>query len=134
MKSHIPDAMLGNYPLSVEVIADTIKQFEEKEKIQKQKIQELEQQYEEMEIEEQDWDEVCKIIPSWIEVFNDADKKTKRVLINKLVDKVIVKKDEITVKFKINLSKPRHRQSRMSGYNWVSKQRIRFYKYFIYSI
>lgn len=134
MKSHIPDAMLGNYPLSVEVIADTIKQFEEKEKIQKQKIQELEQQYEEMEIEEQDWDEVCKIIPSWIEVFNDADKKTKRVLINKLVDKVIVKKDEITVKFKINLSKPRHRQSRMSGYNGVSKQRIRFYNYFIYSI
>jgi len=122
MKSHLPEAMLGNYPLSVEIIADTIKQFEEKEKIQKQKIQELKQQYEEMEIEEQDWDEVCKIIPSWIEVFNNADKKTKRVLINKLVDKVIIKKDEITVKFKINLSKPRQLQPRISEYNGVQEQ------------
>lgn len=122
MKSHLPEAMLGNYPLSVEIIADTIKQFEEKEKIQEQKIQELKQQYEEMKIEEQDWDEVCKIIPSWIEVFNNADKKTKRVLINKLVDKVVVKKDEITVKFKINLSKPRQLQPRISEYNGVPQQ------------
>ena len=42
-------------------------------------------------------------IPSWQEVFLNADSQTKRVLINKLVERIDFKKDEIKIRFKINL-------------------------------
>lgn len=110
MKSHLPEAMIGTYPLSVEIIADTIRQFEEKKEKQEHEIKLLEEQYENMEIKLTDWDSVYKMLPTWKEVFESADKETKRVLINKIVDKVIITKEEIRIKFKINISEPRIRE------------------------
>lgn len=110
MKSHLPEAMIGTYPLSVEIIADTIRQFEEKKEKQENEIKLLEEQYENMEIKLTDWDSVYKMLPTWKEVFESADKETKRVLINKIVDKVIITKEEIRIKFKINISEPRMRE------------------------
>lgn len=110
MKSHLPEAMIGTYPLSVEIIADTIRQFEEKKEKQEHEIKLLEEQYENMEIKLTDWDSVYKMLPTWKEVFESADKETKRVLINKIVDKVIITKEEIRIKFKINISEPRMRE------------------------
>ena len=63
-----------------------------------------------MEIKLTDWDSVYKMLPTWKEVFESADKETKRVLINKIVDKVIITKEEIRIKFKINISEPRMRE------------------------
>lgn len=110
MKSHIPEAMTGTYPLSVEVIADSIKQFEEKKEIQTHEIEMLEKQYENMEIKMTDWDCVYQMLPTWKEVFESADRETKRVLINKIVEKIIVTEEEIRIKFKINVDKPRVRE------------------------
>lgn len=107
MKSHIPEAMTGTYPLSVEVIADSIKQFEEKEEMQTHEIELLEKQYENMEIKMTDWDCVYQMLPTWKEVFESADRETKRVLINKIVEKIIVTEEEIRIKFKINVDRPR---------------------------
>ena len=57
-------------------------------------------------------------------VFNNADKQTKRVLINKLVDKIIITNEKITVKFKINLEYPQQLQPRMSDYDMVQKHTL----------
>ena len=124
MKSHLPEAMTGNYPLSVEIIADTIKQFEEKKKSQTKELELLTEQYESMQVNDKDWDELCKSIPTWVDVFNNADKQTKRVLINKLVDKIIITNEKITVKFKINLEYPQQLQPRMSEHDMVPKQTL----------
>ena len=82
------------------------------------------EQYESMQVNDKDWDELCKSIPTWVDVFNNADKQTKRVLINKLVDKIIITNEKITVKFKINLECPRQLQPRMSEYGMVQKQTL----------
>ena len=48
----------------------------------------------------------------------------KRVLVNKLVDKIIITNEKITVKFKINLECPRQLQPRMSENDMVPKQTL----------
>lgn len=103
MKSHIPDAMTGNYPLSVEILADTIKNFEEKQKAKENELKEMEIHMENMGLENEDILSVCEAFPTWKEVFLKADKQTKRVLINKLIEKIIIIREKITIKFKINL-------------------------------
>lgn len=118
MKSHIPDAMTGNYPLSVEIIADTIKTFENNQKEKEKELKELGIQYENMQVSNKDFNEVYDMIPTWTDVFNNADKETKRVLVNKIVDKVIITNEKITIKFKINLdyfSKNKENQQRTNG-------------------
>lgn len=103
MKEHIPEAMTGEYPLSVEVIADTIKKFEQKQKEKEKEKKELLLKYDNMDVSYNEWDKFCKMIPDWNDIFYKADKETKRVLINKLVDKVYITNEEINVQFKINL-------------------------------
>lgn len=127
MKSHIPDAMTGNYPLNVEIIADTIKTFEENKKLKEIELREMNLQYNNMQIENKDFDDIYKMIPTWEKVFNDTDKATKRVLINKIVDKIIITKENITIKFKINLEE--FSQPRMSEHHDTTKYTlIRGYK------
>lgn len=103
MKSHIPDAMTGSYPLSLETLSDTIKMFEERQKEKENELKQYKQKYENMQLDCQDIEDVYNLIPTWKDIFENADKKTKRVLVNKIVDKVIITKSNITIKFKINL-------------------------------
>ena len=95
--------MTGNYPLSLDTLSDTIKMFEDKQKEKLKEVAILRQHYDNMEVNNKDFDELYKIIPTWEKVFNEADKQTKRVLINKIVDKIIITNEKINVKFKIKL-------------------------------
>ena len=95
MKEHIPEAMTGNYPLSLEILADTIKTFENNQKEKEKEILELNTRYKNVEISNKDFDEFQKLIPSWEKIFNEVDKQTKRVLINKIVDKIIITNEKI---------------------------------------
>lgn len=129
MKSHIPDAMTGTYPLSVDIIAETIKTFENNQKEKESEIKELNVQYQNLEIEKKDFDDVYKMIPTWTEVFNNADKQTKRVLINKIVDRIEITNEKITIKFKVNVDG----EPRINDYHGVSRcMLIRGYKNIIF--
>lgn len=103
MKQHIPEAMTGNYPLSVEILSDTINEFNEKIKKLKEELHEYEEKYKNMKIEQGDWESIRSIIPTWKDVFLNANKEKKRVLINQIVDKIMITNEEITIKFKINI-------------------------------
>lgn len=116
MKEHIPEAMTGNYPLSLEILADTIKTFENNQKEKEKEILELNTRYKNVEISNKDFDEFQKLIPSWEKIFNEVDKQTKRVLINKIVDKIIITNEKINIKFKIKLDYNLS-QHGMSGYS-----------------
>ena len=39
----------------------------------------------------------------WNEIFSQADVQTKQMILSTLIDKIIVKDDDITIKFKIRL-------------------------------
>ena len=132
MKSHIPDAMSGNYPLSVEIIADTIKTFEKNKKEKENELQELNFQYENMKIDNSDIDKIYEMIPTWSEVFDKADKETKRVLINKIVDKILITKEKITIKFKIRIDCDKNEQRINSNNDTILLPLIRGYKNIIF--
>ena len=41
-------------------------------------------------------------LPTWKQVFREADIQTQRVLVNKLIDRIDITKEQMVVRFKIN--------------------------------
>ena len=103
MEENIPAAMTGEYPLSLEELVALIQKQKEKLEQQLEIIQEKEFSLQNVSVSVNEWEELKEKIPSWQEVFLNADVEAKRVLVNRLVRRIEVKKDEITVYFKIHL-------------------------------
>ena len=103
MESHIADAMTGNYALSIDELANVIRKQKEKETAQLKVIKEIELNLKNMNVTTNEWNEIQEKLPTWKEVFLNADVATKRVLINKIIERVDVSKEQISVRFKINL-------------------------------
>lgn len=104
MEENIPNAMTGEYPLGLEELVHLIHKQKELEKKQLAIIQQKKEHLENANVSMGEWDELRKQIPTWQEVFLNADVSTKRVLIDKLVDRIDVTEDSINVRFKINLN------------------------------
>ena len=104
MQSHIPDAMTGDYPLSVEEIANAIHAQQEMEQAKKQLIVEKEQLLKETSISNSEWNDLKIKLPTWKQVFKEADSPTQRVLINKLIERIDITQNQIVIRFRINLN------------------------------
>lgn len=104
MEEKIPLAMQGEYPLSLDELVSLIKKQKEACEKQKQIVEGKEESLKQDKISHEEWDYIRKSIPTWQDVFLNADAATKRVLVNKLIDRIDIKKDEVIVSFKINLS------------------------------
>ena len=104
MQSHIPDAMTGDYPLSVEEIANAIHAQQEMEQAKKQLIVEKEQLLKEASISNSEWNDLKIKLPTWKQVFKEADCPTQRVLVNKLIERIDITQNQIVIRFRINLN------------------------------
>lgn len=102
MEGNLPDAMAGEYPLSLGELAALIRKQKEALERQELLVREKEQALGKASGSAADWEEIKKEIPSWRDVFYNADGAAKRVLVNRLIRRIEVKKDEITVYFKVN--------------------------------
>lgn len=111
MEEKIPLAMQGEYPLSLEELVTLIKKQKETYEDCKKKIEEKTKILNQTKISYEEWDELRKSIPTWQEVFLNADSATKRVLVNRLIDRIDIKKDEVIIKFKINFNEFASNQS-----------------------
>lgn len=100
MESKIPDAMTGDYPLSLEELVSIIKNHKEQAQQQQEVIAEKELELKNTSVSLNDWEDIRNKIPTWQEVFLNADVATKRVLVNKLVERIDVKKTEVVIRFK----------------------------------
>lgn len=103
MERNIPDAMTGEYALTLEELVALIKKQKEELKFQEKVVKDREQILQNTSVSVNDWEELKKKIPTWQEVFLNADSAAKRVLIDRLIKKIEVKKTEIKIYFKINL-------------------------------
>ena len=56
-----------------------------------------------MNIEKADLQQFVKVVPNWSMEFMNADIATKKMLLASVIDKIIVKNDDIIIKFKISL-------------------------------
>lgn len=104
MESKIPDAITGEYPLSLEELVLIIQRQKANAQSQQDIITQKELELQEDSVSFDDWKKIRREIPTWQSVFLNADTATKRVLINKLIERIDVKKDEVVIRFKINLN------------------------------
>ncbi len=118
MRSHIPEAMMEEYYLSVEELALTIKSHQKKEKEKAEILKEKEELLKQSTVTKNEWEELKKNLPTWKKIFEEADGNSKRVLVNKVVERINVTKEEVIIRFKINLN-DFFFQPRMSKYDAV---------------
>lgn len=104
MQSHIPEAMTGNYTLRVEELANAIHAQQEREQAQRQRIREKEKIRKEMAENNGAWEELQTGLPTWKQVFEEADCHIQRVLVNKLIERIDITQELIVIRFKINLN------------------------------
>lgn len=123
MEEHIPDAMTGEYPLSLDDLVRNINTQKEKEQKQRTVVQQKEADLQNSSVTSSDWEEIKSNIPSWREIFLHADTPTKRVLVDKLIERINITRERMVVRFKISLDEflPK---SRMNDNHLVSKQRL----------
>lgn len=103
LENKIPEAMTGKYPLSLERLMRLIREKEEEEQKQKELLERLETEIENTSISANDWEALRDKIPTWREVFLKADTATKRVLVNKLIQRIEITEEQVIIRFKINL-------------------------------
>lgn len=103
MQSHIPEAMTGTYPLSVEEIAEAIHKYRDKEDLQKRLIAEKEEAIKKDSQGRDGWKELKERFPTWRQVFEGADSHTQRVLVNKLIERIDITEEQIVIRFRIDL-------------------------------
>lgn len=104
MENNIPNAMTGDYPLSLEELAGIIRKHKELEKKHKRIVEERKAELDAMKVSMDDWENIRSKIPTWQDVFWNADTTTKRVLVNKLIERIDITKDSVNIRFKINLN------------------------------
>lgn len=104
MENNIPNAMTGDYPLSLEELAGIIRKHKELEQKHKRIVEEKKAELDAMKVSMDDWENIRSKIPTWQDVFWNADTTTKRVLVNKLIERIDITKDSVNIRFKINLN------------------------------
>lgn len=133
MESNVPDAMLGEYPLSLEELVAIINKHKEQLKVQQEVIRQKEVDLNSVSVNVDEWQELRRQIPTWQEVFMNADTATKRVLVDKLIERIDITKDDIVIRFKININ-DFFQQPRISDGFGVSGKREKLYNYLVNSI
>lgn len=113
MEERIPDAIAGEYTLSLEALDKYIKDEQKREEEQIEAIKQKEKDIDGFAVSAKEWSDLKKNIPTWRDIFLSADTASKRVLVDKIIERIDIWKDQIIIHFKINLDNFIE-QSRMS--------------------
>ena len=73
MKEHIPDAMTGTYPLTLNELVERIKDEQAKEEKQLEEIKSKEDEIAGLAVSTKEWDDIQNKIPTWRDIFLNAD-------------------------------------------------------------
>lgn len=112
MNREIPKAITGNCVFTVEELASSLRMCKEQEQILQDKISQIKLEINQSTVSMNEWEEIHQKLLTWKEIFLNADVSRKRVLVNKLIERVDIRKGNINIRFKINLDE--FLQSRMS--------------------
>lgn len=133
LEDKIADAITGEYPLSLEQLVEIINKHKQQAENQEEVIRQKETELKNTSVTMNEWNDIREKIPTWQDIFLNSDTPTKRVLVNRLVKRIDVKKAEIVVRFKINLN-DFFTQPRISGDFGVSESGICFRYYEQYGL
>lgn len=124
LEEKLPDAIRGDFAFSVDKLSAIIKDKESRKNELESSKKRLKKQLEEISVQSEEMKQFVAIMPKWNELFRESDTQTKQMLISTLVDKIIVKDEEITIKFKIRLEDYMDNSSPESGGSDVPEQRL----------
>lgn len=103
LEDKIPEAMTGTYILTLEDLVHNIEKQKSNEEQQSETIEQLETELNNTSVSIDDWETLRSKIPTWQEIFLNADTPTKRVLVNKLIERIDITENKVVIRFKINL-------------------------------
>ena len=103
MEENIPQAMSGEYPLALDDLVRLIDKQKEACSKRQEIIKQKEDKIKNMDMSISERGYLREQIPTWKQVFLDADSHTKRVLVNKLVERIDIVEGQITIRFRIHL-------------------------------
>lgn len=134
LEEKLPEAIRGEFAFSVDKLSDMISNKENLKKEKETSRRSLEQRRAEASVQSNELKTFIETMPKWDEIFQEADVQTKQMVLNTLIDKVIVKEDDITIKFKINLEFFLNKKLLESPDGAVSGQRQKFYDHEFYRL
>ena len=123
IEEHIPDAMTGQYILSLKDLAHTIENQKAKEQKQITMIEQKIASIQNTTLSAEDWQNIKDKIPAWRELFFRADTPTKRVLVNKLIERIDITREQIAVRLRVSPGNLMP-QSQMTGDGVVPQQGV----------
>ncbi len=102
MNSKIPEAMTGSYDMSLKRLMSMIEEHEKREQVQQDKVNQIKSEIEQSSVSMNEWVESQQKLLTWKKIFLNADVSRKRVLANKLIERIDIRKDNINIRFKID--------------------------------
>lgn len=104
LEEHIPEAMTEDYTLSLTELMGVIRKQKEKKAEMEGHLQEKQEALNEVRVTADEWKDLKANMPTWQQIFREADTQTQRVLVNKLIERIDVTNEQIVVRFKFNLN------------------------------
>lgn len=105
LEDSIPDAITNQYPLSLGDLTELIKKQKNRKEEQIAVIKNIETRIESEQKNESDYNTLHEEIPTWKDIVKNADSDTKRVLVNKLIKRIEVKENEVSIEYNYDLRK-----------------------------
>lgn len=124
LEGKLPEAIRGEFAFSVDKLSAIIADKETLQKEKEARKSRLQNQLDEVSVQSNELLAYLDAMPKWSEIFKSADIQTKQMILSTLIDKIIVKDDDITIKFKIRLDNFLEKNIlETSGFD-VSEQRL----------
>lgn len=101
LEEKLPDAIRGDFAFSADKLSFIIKEKESRKNKTEAAMKRLKKQLKSVSVKREEMEAFSTPMPKWNELFREADTQTKQMLISTLVDKIVVKDEEITIKFKV---------------------------------
>lgn len=100
MEGKIPDAITGECGFTAEELAEAVRSQRNKVLEQEQAVQRSRERRSKLEENAEKREEIRKAIPPWKQIFQEADSDTKRILVQRLVERIQVMREQIRIRFK----------------------------------
>lgn len=134
LEEKLPEAIRGEFAFSVEKLSAIIEEKEAAKQEIESKRKGLQKKLDEVSVQSGELQAFVETMPKWNEIFHEADVQTKQMILSTLIDQIIVKDEDITIKFKINLDIFLDKKLLENDGSDVQGQRVQFYDHFFHRI
>ena len=100
MEGKIPDAIAGRCGFTAEELAEAVRSQRKKVLEQEQAVQRSRERRNKLVENAEKREAIRKAIPPWNQIFQEANPDTKRVLVQRLVERIQVTREQIRIRFK----------------------------------